>query len=86
MRNSAGALPSRSDDLAQQLHAAADRLDAIPEALARSLSVTVGRHGRTEEALRELAEETARDAGCTAAVDIDGDLVSVTFQRVRPSR
>jgi len=78
--------PISPNDLVRQLQAAADRLDAIPDTLARSLSVTVGRHGRTEEALRELAEETARDAGCTAAVDIDGDLVSVTFQRVRPSR
>ena len=86
MRDSAGSLSAYSKDLARQLRAAADHLATIPDAQARSLSVTVGRHGGTEPELRELAAETARDAGCVATVDIDGDLVSVTFHRVRSSR
>ncbi|HEX9495844.1 MAG TPA: hypothetical protein VGA38_08800 [Candidatus Limnocylindria bacterium] len=68
-------------DLAERLSAMAERLDAMPAEHARSLSITVGWQGRTEDDVRELARHAGLPFGQSSDLTPGGDVVTVTFRR-----
>src|SRR5258708_8808540 len=68
-------------DLAERLSAMAERLDAMPAEHARSLSITVGWQGRTEDDVRELARHAGLPFGQISDLTPVVDAVTVTFRR-----
>lgn len=68
-------------ELSERIRAAAARLQAMPVALATSLSITAGRQGLSEAAIRDLARGAGAPTGLESAVRVDGDTVTVTFRR-----
>jgi hypothetical protein len=70
--------------LAERIRAAAARLEAMPAAVATSLSITAGRQGLSEAEIRDLARGAGAPAGFESQVQAQDGTVTVTFRR--PSR
>lgn len=71
-------------DLADRLRATASHLQALPQGSARSISVTAGWQGWGEAQIRRTATTIATSLGFVAAVEPDGDVVTVIFRRRDP--
>lgn len=71
-------------DLDERLRQAASHLEAMPAGSARSVSVTAGWQGWREAEIRRTATTIALARGFVAAVEPDGDVVTVIFRRRDP--